>query len=276
MRARARGLLPALALACVACAPRVGWAPDRDAATREAGAAEPGPGDDAGACETAPVPPPVDVLLVLDQSSSMGTRTPLGPTLWQALTSALDVFMGSPASEGLGIGAVFFPASSSPVACRACDPGCYAAPEFAIASLPAARADLTATLRAREPSGGTPTAAALRGARTHLEAWAASHPDHEVVMVLATDGQASECSPTDAFGLAALAAEALAGPASIRTFVIGVGGVDAADAEVALAGGTSRAYAVGTSLAESDFLAALEDIRARAFECPRRPPPAGP
>jgi hypothetical protein len=125
-----------------------------------------------------------------------------------------------------------------------------------------------------DPSGGTATAAALRGARMHLEASAASDPDHEVVMVLATDGQASECSPTDAFGLAALAADALAGPAAIRTFVIGVGGVDPAHVEAALAGGTARAYPDAEAFASSDFLTAVEDLRARAMADAERRRPA--
>ena len=93
---------------------------------------------------------------------------------------------------------------------------------IAAASLPAAGAAIKASLAAHNPNGNTPTSQALAGAIDQAKAYAKANPGHAVVAVLATDGQPDECNPDDASGIAALAAAALAGTPSVKTFVIGV------------------------------------------------------
>jgi hypothetical protein len=156
--------------------------------------------------------------------------------------------------------------------CTAAD---YAKPDVEIAPLPGVAGAITASLAAHSPSTLTPTAPALQGAVDHAKAWAQAHPGHVVIAVLATDGQPSECSPTDQAGLAAIAAAALAGTPSIRTFTIGT--FAAADMPsgpnllnaIAAAGGTGQAFNISTGSGNVNqaFLQALNQIRGSALGC---------
>ena len=63
---------------------------------------------------------PVDLVLLLDQSGSMSASVG-GQTVWNMVTGALDQFVSSPDSSGLGVGLQYFPLPSS--ACQACGGG---------------------------------------------------------------------------------------------------------------------------------------------------------
>jgi hypothetical protein len=63
---------------------------------------------------------PVDVVIILDQSGSMATDVG-GQTIWQLVTDALVDFVGSPDSDGLGVGLNYFPLPDGP--CDSCS-GC--------------------------------------------------------------------------------------------------------------------------------------------------------
>ncbi|HEX2671598.1 MAG TPA: VWA domain-containing protein, partial [Polyangiaceae bacterium] len=86
-----------------------------------------------------------------------------------------------------------------------CRAATYATPAAEIATLPAGRAELIATLAKTMPdeNGLTPTGPALEGAIQQAKAWATAHPDHQVVAVLATDGEptlqtnGNRCGPVE-------------------------------------------------------------------------------
>jgi Mg-chelatase subunit ChlD len=155
----------------------------------------------------------------------------------------------------------------------------YAAPEVDVSVLPDALADLGAAITAHMPLGNTPTGPALAGAIEHAAAWANDHPDHRVVVLLATDGLPTECiedieaDPTGVDEVVAIAAAGLAGDPSITTYVIGVFPSNDTEArgnvtEIARAGGSENAFLVDTSGSlEEEFLAALDTIRGTRLAC---------
>lgn len=163
-----------------------------------------------------------------------------------------------------------------------CDPAAYQTPAVEFAELPAAAASLDASVMAQTPLGDTPSRPALRGAIAHAREWAASHPGHRVVVVLATDGFPTECTGgAAAFGasdqaltdVVNVAMEGLTGTTSIQTFVIGVFSAEEAMAQanldrIAVAGGTERAYVIDTGgNVQQGFLDALNQIRAARLDC---------
>lgn len=159
-----------------------------------------------------------------------------------------------------------------------CTAGAYATPAVPIATLPAGAQPLITSLRATMPEGRTPTAPALQGALDQARSWAATHPEHKVVAVLATDGLPTECSPTDIGQVAAIAG---GGGAPIPVFVIGV--FTAEDVEspanlnaIAQSGGTGQAFIVQTDGdVTKEFLAALDAVRGSALLSCELQVPAG-
>jgi hypothetical protein len=136
--------------------------------------------------------------------------------------------------------------------------------------LQSAPAQLIDSIQQRALAGTTPTSAALQGTYQYLDTWTTQNPGRKVVTVLATDGEPTPCDPlaNTPADVANLAAAALAGPSQIQTFVIGVGQSLANLNQVALAGGTSRAYLTDTNSDLADELAAvLESIRTSAGPC---------
>jgi hypothetical protein len=159
-----------------------------------------------------------------------------------------------------------------------CTAGAYSTPAVPITALPAGAQPLITSLRATMPEGRTPTAPALQGALDQARSWAASHPDHKVVAVLATDGLPTECSPTDIGQVAAIAGGGSG--ATIPVFVIGV--FTAEDTEspanlnaIAQAGGTGQAFIVQTDGdVTKEFLTALDSVRGSALlSCELQVPP---
>jgi hypothetical protein len=167
-----------------------------------------------------------------------------------------------------------------------CRPSIYATPAAPIAELPAAEAGLLAVLNGTEPDGLTPSGPALQGAIAHASAWATDHPDHQVVVVLATDGlptlyeQNMDCVEItqqtyvrEVDNVIALAAEGRAGMPSISTFVIGVFGPADLDAPAILnamadAGGSNEAFIVDTQGdVGAQFRDALNQIRGARLAC---------
>jgi len=244
-----------------------------------------------------------------------------GGTKWNAVTGAIDAFVQEPLS-GVSIGIQYFALTSGatctatsctkdsdcgPAACGPCEvvsptfgfclgtggggDSCtvadYAKADVEIAAIPGVASAMSASLAAHSPSTSTPTAPALQGALDHAQAWAASHPGHIVVAVFSTDGEPTECSPTDQASIAQIAATAFAGTPSIKTFTIGTfspadipSGPDLVDA-IAAAGGTGKGFDIGvatTGNASQFVLSALNEIRLQALGCQYTIPPtnAGP
>jgi hypothetical protein len=160
-----------------------------------------------------------------------------------------------------------------------CTNAAYAAPAAEIAVLPAAADNLRVTIEGHEPSGDTPTAPALAGAIDHAKEWATTHPDHKVVVLLATDGMPTECiadevnDPSGITGVVEAATAGVEGSPSVPTFVIGVFASTDVDARpnldaIASAGGTDAAFLVDTSQnVEAGFLAALDAVRGTRLAC---------
>ncbi len=184
---------------------------------------------------------------------------------------------GTPA-EGLGTCQAFDPPSFC-VHSSDCSPAAYAAPAAEIAVLPGAAGDIRRTIEGHTPEGDTPTAPAVAGAIEHAKAWATEHPDHKVVVLLATDGLPTECiadPENDTSGIAGVVEAATAGvegSPSVPTFVIGVFASTDTDARpnldaIAEAGGTETAFLVDTGQnVEAEFLAALDSVRGTRLAC---------
>ena len=164
--------------------------------------------------------------------------------------------------------------------CAASD---YGTPAVEIAPLNGAASSLASAIGGVTPGGATPTSAALSGAIEHARAWAAAHPTHTVIVLLATDGLPTECTPQDIPGIAQIAAMGVASAPSVKTFAIGVfapadisAGAPAHLDQIAAAGGTMKSVVVDTSQnVEASFLAALNAIRATKLACEYAIPPEG-
>lgn len=154
-----------------------------------------------------------------------------------------------------------------------CDAGQYATPAVEIATLNGAAIPLGEAIDAEDPSGATPTAPALDGAIQHAKEWAAAHPDHKVVTVLATDGLPTICDPTDIGSIAGLAEDGRSSTPSILTFVIGVFATTDVGAQgnldlIAQSGGTGDAFFITDNQDVSQaFLDALRAIRGETLAC---------
>ncbi len=169
---------------------------------------------------------------------------------------------------------------SAPLVCEA---NAYASPAQPIAALPDSADALIAALDARVPGGRTPTGPALRGALQQATTWAKKHADHRVVVVLATDGLPTDCTPTNIDEVGDIAFDAVSATPSVKTVVIGV--LTAADVNqgaktqldtVAHAGGTDKAIIVDTTKdVASQFLAALDSIRTDPLACEFKVPESG-
>lgn len=259
-----------------------------------------------GACAASPYMAqqlPLDMYIMQDQSGSMSDTVAGGGTKWDAVKGAFTAFVNQPGTAGISVGLQYFgvtpggatcgttcvtDADCGPASCGPCFFGIclggggtdsctssdYAKPEVEIEALPGVASKIVSSLGQHGPSTSTPTGPALQGAVDHAKAWAMGHPNHVVIAVLATDGQPNECSPTSQAGLAAIAAAALAGTPSVKTFAIGTfapadipSGPNLLDA-VAAAGGTTKAFNINTQQnVNQAFLDALNMIRGSALGC---------
>jgi hypothetical protein len=244
-----------------------------------------GQGGDTG-CATDTFPGelvPLDLLVVLDRSDSM-----VDDGKWGAVISALQAFVADPSSDGVGLGLQYFPTQpSGPIpdcpncgyygpcipganVCGgsfspndSCDPADYTSPDIPIATLPGVRATFESSLASTEPEGAsTPSQPAMEGAVQYATEWAAANPAHITLIVYASDGEPTNCTPNSISGVAAAAGAALAAAPSVKTFVVGVGSELSSLQQIASAGGTGQAYLVDTGGNVTDqFIEALHQIR---------------
>jgi len=244
---------------------------------------------------------PVDLHVLLDQSVSMDDSSK-----WSSVVNALNAFIAAPESGGIGMGLQYFPIAPSQVipgmcsmdsdcgvygpcvpvfnVCNgsfapndSCDPGDYATAEVGIAELPGVAAAIQGSLAAHSPTGdSTPTQPGFEGAMQYATGWAAANPTHLVFIVLATDGEPTNCNPNSVQGTAAAASAAAAANPSVKTFVIGVGDSLGSLNQIASAGGTDTAYLVDAGPnTTQQFIDALVEIRSQG-ECQFQiPVPAG-
>ncbi len=246
---------------------------------------------------------PLDMHIVFDRSGSMKNQTGSGKSLWDATEQAFLTFMNAPQSVGTGVGLLLFPpVSTATSSCFGhtgpnCPPGCvdvfgfcapdenllcsisdFSPPSVLIEPLPAVQAKIASALKATSPGGGTPTHPAMAAAAQYAASHASTHPDRQVILVLATDGNPNNCNSTIQ-NVANVAAAAAAGSPSVKTFVIGINnsGVNVGGLhQIAKAGGTSSALIVNPTNAGKEFLAAIQAIQGQALGCTFKvptPPP---
>jgi hypothetical protein len=248
---------------------------------------------------------PLDIYVLFDRSLSMNDNV-TGGTKWDAMKGALTTFVQSPASNGMSVGIGYFPLSvaNAPASCTVdadcggfgpCETtmvctkadSCLAsnyAPDVFIAALPGVSGAIVNSLNANSPGGFTPTYPALQGSYKYVTSWAKAHPQDNVILVLATDGDPTTCDATtnNVNTIATnLVAPALAGNPKIVTFVIGIGSSLTSLNQIAQSGGSQQAFIVDTAGADpgGQFLAAMKAIRnSVAFGCKYKipVPAAGP
>jgi hypothetical protein len=231
---------------------------------------------------------PLDMYFLVDSSGSMKDLIAGGGSRWAAVSGALIDFLKQPGNAESALGFGYFPFISTTSTCKMEEPNCvcimglcmpysldlgscnaddYAMPTVPL-MLPPTAAPLIADLQAHVVvNGGTPTRPALEGAVKYVSSWVAMHPDRKSVIVLATDGEPTGCVPNVVQDVVDVAAAALAGPAAIQTFVIGVGDSLQSMNLIAGAGGTEQAYLVEDANAAIAFGQALEQIRGVAAPC---------
>jgi hypothetical protein len=232
------------------------------------------------------MPLPVDIYVLLDRSGSMlndindpgtgGTFPPAPgvPVKWDATVAALNMFVASPAAQGIQIGLGLFPVVMGDL----CGAGSYAMPVVPIDALPASAGAFMAGVASGAPvmNGGTPTFPALQGTIMYAQQREAMM-GRRVAIALATDGMPNTC-PRNGALQQVMATAQMGANLGIYTFVIGVGKQLANLNQIAVAGGTKMAYLVENATAEQ-LAAAFKEVQTQAaqlvcsFAIP--PPPAG-
>jgi hypothetical protein len=211
-----------------------------------------------------------DLYVVFDVSGSMATKDDGTTMRIDAVRGALGSFLEDPTSAGIGVGIGYFGTQPLACACTSCNPADYLTPAVGIGALPGQLGALTTSLASAQPTGETPTGAALRGACGYAGGFKQAHPGHDVVLLLVTDGEPQApltsrgggCDPTLADATAA-ARECLDGGVPIRTYVLGVGPSLTNLDQIAAAGGTQSAHLVEGAGA-ADILTELNRIRSDA------------
>lgn len=234
-------------------------------------------------------PVPLDILLLLDRSGSMDEGGK-----WGAVTSSVNNFLSSVSGDGVSVGITFFPVPwatnpglpakcATSAECGAYGPclpvlGCngalggkdscvsvdYTNPTVPFTALPGAASQIQMAMQNESPGGSTtPISPALKGAHDYATVYAQQHLDHQVVVVLATDGEPNNCTDNSVSTAAGYADAANKGNPSVKTFVIGIGDLATLNA-IASSGGTGAAYIVSSGNAGQGFLDAMNEIRGAA------------
>jgi hypothetical protein len=215
---------------------------------------------------TVNVTEPIDLYIMFDQSLSMTcaiSSATGAPDRWDTVKAALQGFIQAPGSAGTSVGIQYFGNNGL---FSSCTPADYETPDVEIAPLPSNATPLVNSLNGHNPTTNTPTPAALSGAINHALAWKTSHPDHEVAVILVTDGEPNACGANVGDSTATLVADVAniasvgwGGGKGVRTFVVGItspgqtcavdpGPPNQADLDsVAKAGGTNAALIVDLS-----------------------------
>lgn len=197
---------------------------------------------------------PIDLYLMFDQSGSMSTIVDesTGTTRLQIVQQAVRAFLEDEESVGIGAGIGYF--GQQPLGATSCSPADYAEPSVELGALPGQKDALIASLDAREPTGETPTGAAIRGACSYVKTYRDAHPGRAPVILLVTDGEPKAplsqetCEPT--LDDAVAAAEECLSDHGIRTYVLGVGPSLTNLRVIAEAGGTENAFLADLDNAE--------------------------
>jgi hypothetical protein len=247
-----------------------------------AGGASGGAASDAGTCGSIDISTkalPVDVYVMFDQSSSMSAQVPNSKppvSWWQTAQQAFDTFVQDSRAAGTGVGLQFFPyhgyvdTNNDPTSpTSSCYVPNYETPEVEIGLLPGNASALVQSMQNHAPTTFTPTAAALKGAIQHMQAWGSAHPGRQPAVALVTDGFPTECDPQDPSLIGQLAQQAYQGTPRVLTFVVGFEDGGALDNlnQIAKAGGTGAAVLINGGDIGSQFVTAMLVISATPLSC---------
>jgi hypothetical protein len=248
------------------------------------GSVDCGPPDDAATCGGdvfVGKSVPLDIYIMFDQSGSMCACLDAGAgqlclesgcntTRLDAVRQAIEEFLVDPNSSGIGVGLGVF--GQQEIGQTSCDAALYGEPAVSVGTLPEQAGALSDALSLLQPTGETPTGPALRGACAYARDYRATTPQHQVVLLLLTDGRPEApstcrggegtCCPS--LDDAVQAAEQCRNEIGIRTFVLGVGPLLDNLEQIAVAGGTDQAYLVQGGDVGTEVLRALNRIRGSA------------
>ena len=105
---------------------------------------------------------PVDMLIMMDRSQSLGTLLPNSTmTRWDALHAAVQAFVSSPRAGAIGAGIGFFPITDHGDETLDCSVADYAKPAVGIAPLVMSGPDLVKAISDTPPGGLTPLVLSL-------------------------------------------------------------------------------------------------------------------
>ncbi|HEY6727016.1 MAG TPA: vWA domain-containing protein, partial [Polyangiaceae bacterium] len=212
---------------------------------------------------------PVDLVLMVDVSTSMVDNMVDGVTRWELVKNALNEFVTDPDAEEIGMGIDFW----SWVDDDSCSIDQYAEPTVAIGPLGDNQDEIVQALDDQRPGGLTPTYPALAGAIQYAKAHAADNPARQAVVVFVTDGYPTKCDPQDIPTIAELAADSWAESPRVPVFVIGIDGVYNLD-QIASAGGTREPFLVEGEGSTERLVTALKNITTDTARCEFEIPPS--
>lgn len=187
----------------------------------------------------------LDLLLVFDESGSMSTKVDegTGATRIDIVRGALDSFLRAEESTGIGIGLSYF--GHMPLKETSCDPKDYRNLAVPFGVLPDHAEEVISALEAQQPTGETPTGAAIRAACDLAAEHRKEARNAFTSILLVTDGEPKapatpDCSPT--LKDAIQAAQTCYEETGLLTYVLGVGPSLTNLNKIAEAGGTGSAY----------------------------------
>lgn len=211
---------------------------------------------------------PLNLYIMMDASSSMAGAK------WEAASAGLAAFVTDPGIEDVDAALSFFP--RPPGGPPVCDQNAYKDPVVDYGPLPENGTAILDAIAARAPDGfSSPMYPALGGAILRGIDEANAQPGEVSAVLLVTDGKpdgpADTCAgvnPEDPAEVAALAAAGAAFEPPVKTFVIGLPGVDVTVAnQIASAGGTEQAIVVGTTDTADNFTEALKKAQGALLSC---------
>jgi hypothetical protein len=194
----------------------------------------------------------LDLLVVVDDEASLSYW-------WPVLSEGFLAFIQDKSSHGTGVGMQRFGS--------VCENQSYPQTLAPIELLPGNQTALQQAFPSFAVENNS-TVPALAAALQYAKSWATEHQDSQIGVVLITDASPGACDaligayPDEA---ARIASTALSGSPSIKTYVVGGGGLSLIDS-IASAGGT-QAFPIGPLDSSVEVLNALRAVQADASPC---------
>jgi hypothetical protein len=223
---------------------------------------------------------PVYLVFLLDESGSMGDgKNGQRAEKWDPVTQALNAFFADAESAGIMASLSLFPLNKNKTQSAAdedlkpdCSADAYVTPVVVPTALPNDKAFADAIAAIDPPNEyGTPTFPALSGTIEYAKSVLAQDSTRKVAIVMVTDGEPFACQGNNVANTAAAAA---AVADQIPTYVIGVGKSLTSLNDIAVGGGTEKAFIVSSDdpmqtpeQTRKDLLEAVNLIRGQAISC---------